>query len=58
MILNFGQAHMAARNQSAVSYCQVCTECWSNSINSTARLGANMTENASQMELCIILATL
>ncbi len=36
----------------------VCTELWSNSIDSTARLGANTTEHTSEIELYIILATL
>ncbi len=38
------------------SCCQVCIEFLSNSIDSTARFGANTTEHASQMELCIMLA--
>ncbi len=34
------------------------TELWSNCTDSIARLGTNMTEHKSEMELYIILATL
>ncbi len=40
-----------------VTSCQVCMEFWSNSVDSTTRLGANTTKHASEMELYIILAT-
>ncbi len=39
-------------------FCQVCTEFWSNSSDCTARLGANMTEHASEKEMYIILPSL
>ncbi len=52
-----GQGHIAIV-EDVRSFCQVCTEFWSNSADCTAKLGVNTTEHMSEMELYIILATL
>ncbi len=52
------QTHMAAANQNRVSHCGRCDKLlsslhgfWSNSMDSTARLGVNTTEHSSAVEM-------
>ncbi len=58
-ILNFAQGHTADRNQNVVSHFERCKKLllslqfWSNYIDSTARLGINTIEHASEMEFSV-----
>ncbi len=49
---------MSATVEDMKLFCKVFTEFWSNFSDCMARLGANMKEHASEVELYIILATL